>query len=170
MSVPVLETARLRLRAYRTTDLDDCAAMWADPVVVRHFGARPLRREECWAKILKSVGHWALLGFGYWAIEEKESGRFVGEAGLADGKREMTPPIVDPEIGWALASWAHGVGFATEAARAGVAWGEERFPGAPTVCIIDPANTASVHVAEKCGYVQIARTEYYGEPILLFRR
>ena len=169
--VPTVETARLRLRGHRIEDFHDCAAMWADPAVTRHIGGRPFSAEEVWSKILRYAGLWSLLGFGYWAIEEKASGRFVGEVGFADFKREIEPSFAGaPEIGWALASWAHGVGFATEAVGAAVAWGDGHFGAVRTVCLIGPDNVASIRVAEKCGYLEFERAAYKGQPTILFRR
>jgi RimJ/RimL family protein N-acetyltransferase len=170
-SIPVIETPRLRLRGHRIEDYGACTAMWADPVVARHIGGRTFTAEETWSKILRYAGLWALLGFGYWAIEEKAAGRFVGEVGFADFKREIEPSFGGaPEIGWALAPWAHGRGFATEAVGAAVAWGDGHFGTRQTVCLIDPDNTASIRVAEKCGYREFARTKYKNQPTILFRR
>jgi RimJ/RimL family protein N-acetyltransferase len=145
--------------------------MWADPAVTRHIGGRQFSREETWSKILRYAGLWALLGFGYWAIEEKGSGRFVGEVGFADFKREIEPSFGGtPEIGWGLAPWAHGRGFATEAVGAAVAWGDGHLGTRQTVCLIDPDNAASIRVAEKCGYREFERTKYKNQPTILFRR
>jgi RimJ/RimL family protein N-acetyltransferase len=169
-AVPVLETARLRLRVHRPDDLGDSAAMWGDPIVTRHIGGRPFSVEESWWKILRYAGLWSLLGFGYWVLEEKASGRFAGEVGFADFKREMTPSLDGaPEAGWVLASWAHGVGFATEAMRAALEW-SDAYVGPKTACIIDPGNAASIAVARKCGYREITRTTYKGSATILFRR
>lgn len=171
VAIPALDTERLLLRGHRREDLADCAAMWGDPAVTRYIGGRPSTREEVWARLLRYVGHWALLGFGYWVVVDKASGRFVGEVGFADFQREIDPPLGDaPEIGWALAPWAHGRGFATEAVRAAVAWGEARFGARRTVCLISPENLASIRVAQKCGYAESGRTHYKGEPTLLFSR
>ena len=117
-------------------------------------------------------GHWTLFGFGYWIIRERGSDRFVGEAGFAIGRRALEPSFGDaPEIGWALSPRAHGQGFATEAVRAVIAWGEQHFgPNRRTVCMIDPTNLPSLRVAEKCGYREFARTTYKGEPSILFER
>jgi RimJ/RimL family protein N-acetyltransferase len=79
VEVPILETERLRLRGHRLDDFVQCAAMWADRNVTRHIGGKPLTEEESWTRLLRYVGHWALLGFGYWVAEEKASGNFVGE-------------------------------------------------------------------------------------------
>jgi len=168
---PVLETARLRLRAHRRDDLSDCAAMWGDERVARFIGGKPATVEEAWSKILRYAGLWSLLGFGYWAVEEKGSGRFVGEVGFADFRRDITPSLGDePEAGWVLAPWAHGVGFATEAVRAMHVWSDAHLRTSSTVCIIDPENARSIGLAQKCGYREFARSTYKGGPAVLFRR
>ncbi len=170
-SIPVVETERLILRGHRPSDYAACAAMWADPVVTRYIGGTPSTAQAAWVKLLTYVGHWSLLGFGYWAVEEKATGTFVGELGFADFKRAMEPPIDGtPELGWALATHFHGRGYATEAVGAAVAWGDAHFGAARTVCLIDPDNAASIRVAEKCGYRELQRTTYKDKPTLLFAR
>jgi RimJ/RimL family protein N-acetyltransferase len=169
--IPSIDTDRLALRGHRLDDFADCAAMWADPEVVRHIGGRPFTAEEVWSRLLRYAGHWALLGFGYWTIRERESGRYLGEAGFADFRRDIDPPFGDaPEIGWALAPQVHGRGYATEAVRAITAWGDLHLGGQRTVCMIDPDNHGSIKVADKCGYRRFARTSYKGSPSLLFER
>ena len=102
--VPDLETARLKLRGHRLDDFLHSAAMWADPNVTRYIGGKPLTEEEAWTKFLRYAGHWRLLGFGYWAVEERVTGSFVGELGFADYKRDLQPSLNGaPEIGWVLA-------------------------------------------------------------------
>jgi RimJ/RimL family protein N-acetyltransferase len=171
-AIPVIETERLRLRGHRVADFDACAAMWADAEVTRHISGRPFAREETWTKLLRYVGHWTLLGYGFWAIEDKASGRFAGEAGFADFRRDIQPSLDGmPEIGWVLAPWAQGKGLATEAVRAAVAWGDAHFgPAVHTACIMDPDHAASGRVAEKCGYREFARSTYKGHPVVMFRR
>jgi RimJ/RimL family protein N-acetyltransferase len=169
--VPVLETERLKLRGHRMDDFPACAAMWADPRVTRFFGGNSLSEEECWTKFLRYFGHWSLLGFGYWAVEEKATGNFVGEIGFADYKREIQSSVdLVPEIGWVLASESHGKGYATEAVRAALAWGERHFGSPRTTCIIHPGNLRSIRVAEKCGYREWERTTYKGQPSIVFIR
>jgi RimJ/RimL family protein N-acetyltransferase len=168
---PVTETPRLRLRPHTPDDLEACAAMWGDPVVTRFVGGRPFSREEVWARILRYVGHWHWMNYGFWAVEEKDTGLFIGEAGFAEFHRQIEPPLKGiPEIGWAFVPRAHGKGYATETVRAVVAWGDERFGRRQTACIIDPANAASIRVAEKCGYALSQQTQYHGHPSYIFRR
>lgn len=171
MPIPILETERLRLRRYQVDDFPSCAAMWADPVVTRHFGGMSFTEEESWTRFLRYIGHWEVLGFGYWLVEEKTTGTFLGEVGFADYKRDLKPSLKGiPEIGWVLAAQSHGKGYATEAARAAIAWGESHFGTAQTACIIDPDNRPSIRVAEKCGYREMQTSVYKGKPIILFMR
>ncbi len=168
--VPAMETDRLRMRGHRMDDFEAAAAMWGDPVVTRYFG-RPFSEEEVWTRMLRYVGHWRWLGFGYWALEDKATGAFAGEVGFADYKREMQPSIRGvPELGWVLAAQFHGKGYATEAAQAALAWGDRHFAGGRTVCIINPENLLSIRVAAKCGYREQLRTTYKGSPIILYER
>lgn len=171
VEVPLLETARLRLRGHRLDDFPDSAAMWADPVVTRYIGGKPFSEEEVWTRMLRYVGHWAWLGFGYWVVEEKGTGEFVGELGFGDFKRRIEPALNDtPELGWALVSRAHGKGYATEGVRAAITWGDQHFGKRRTACIIHPENVASIHVAEKCGYREFQRTTYKDHETILFER
>jgi RimJ/RimL family protein N-acetyltransferase len=169
--VPTIETERLRLRGHDLNDFIHCAAMWGDSTVTRHIGGKPYTEEESWARFLRYFGHWWLLGFGYWVAEDKATGNFVGEVGFADYKRSLEPSLKGmPEIGWVLASQAHGRGFATEAVRAVVAWGDGHFPFPQTACIIAPENLASIRVAVKCGYHESQPATYKGHPTKLFIR
>src|ERR1700679_683147 len=100
MDIPVLETDRLILRGHRIDDFPSYAAMWAEPVVTRFIGGAPLGEEDAWAKFLRIAGHWALMGYGFWAIEEKSTAKRIGEAGILNVKRDMQPSFHGvPEIG-----------------------------------------------------------------------
>ncbi len=171
LDVPILNTDRLRLRGHRMDDFASSAAMWADPAVTRHLGVSPLSEEQAWTRFLRYIGHWLLMGFGYWVVEEKATGNFVGEIGFADYKRDLIPSLNGtPEIGWVLASPAHGKGYATEGVHAALVWGDANFKLARTACIISPENVVSIRVAEKCGYRETQKMTYKGEPILMFVR
>lgn len=170
LDIPTLETARLTLRGHRPEDLDELLALWGDPQVTRFIGGKTFGREEVWARLLRYLGHWAAAGYGFWQVRERKTGRFVGEVGAADFKRDL-PVSFDgaPEAGWVLAPWSHGQGYASEAVAAVHGWlGAAGYPR--TVCIIDPTNVASRRVAEKAGYQELARTLYKGEDILVFER
>lgn len=171
VDIPILETERLRLRGHRVEDFPGSARMWADPIVTGYIRRTPFTPEETWSRLLRYIGHWTLMGFGYWAIEEKGKGTFSGEVGFADYRRDISPSLAGvPEIGWALAPHAHGKGFATEAVRAVIEWGDAKFGQRKTACIIAPENTASIRVAVNCGYRELQRTTYHGEPTVMYVR
>lgn len=171
IEVPVLETGRLRLRGHRLEDFEPCAAMSAHPIVIRHTTGRALPPEEAWAKLLRNAGLWLLLGYGYWAVEEKATGEFVGQLGFADFKRDIEPPLKGiPEIGWILAPHVHGRGYATEAARVAITWADEHLGAQRTACVIHTGNDASIRVAEKCGYREFQRTQYKDHEVVMFER
>lgn len=168
-SAPRIETERLVLRPHRVDDLDAASAMWSHPEVVRHIGGKAFSRQDTWSKILRYAGHWALLGFGYWAIESKERSGFVGEIGLADFKRDMVPSIGGiPELGFALSPAVHRKGLAREAARAVLTWADTQFPR--TVAIVEEGHAISVRVLAAQGYRRVAGTTYAGAKVELYER
>ncbi len=170
-AAPILETERTLLRPHRLDDFDAYCAMWADPEVFRFIGGRARDREESWQRFLRHFGLWSLLGFGFWAVEDKVSHRFIGEVGFHDLKREIEPSIEGvPESGWALLPDVHGKGLATEIMRRVLAFGDETLRAPRTVCLVDPENVASLGVAHKCGYREFARTDYHDHATILLER
>ena len=170
-AVPVLETGRLRLRGCRADDFAPWFSMSRLPAFHRYFSAEPMPAEEVWKLLLRSAGHWVVLGYGFWAVEEKASGRFVGAIGFLNLKRTIEPPLGDaPEIGWVLAPAVHGLGYASEAVTAALAWGADHFGPVRTVCIIHPENEPSLRLAAKFGYREYARSIYHDAPIVLLER
>jgi len=168
--IPIVETERLTLRGHRVSDLDDALALWSDPLVTQYIGGRPFGREEVWARLLRYLGHWSTFGYGFWQVRERASGRFAGEVGLADFKRDIAVSFDGaPETGWVLSPWSHGKGYATEAMTAVHSWAVAA--GHPrTVCLIDAQNVASQRVAAKCGYRELARTLYKGADVFVLER
>lgn len=171
VTIPTLETERLLLRGYRNDDFDAYAAMWADPVVTRFIGGKPIPREAAWVRFLRQLGMWQAFGFGFWVVEEKATGGFIGEAGFHDLKRELQPSLEGTlETGWGFVPAVHGKGIATEVVGAVIAWGEKNRAGMRMTCMIDPGNTASIRVAGKHGFREFVRTAYHGAPTILFSR
>ena len=145
--VPVIESARLKLRCVTEHDLDPLAAMFADPNYMRFFGdGKTADRAAAWRAIATALGHWILRGYGIFAVDERDSGSFIGWSGLI--YPEGAPAI---ELGWGIAPHHWNRGFATEAATAvrDFAFGTLQLPR--LVSLIHPANAPSVRVAEKIG-------------------
>ena len=171
IAVPVIQTARLCLRGHRLSDYSNCIKLWGDQRVTQYIGGRPLSEEEAWMRLLRYVGHWALMGFGYWLFEDKQTGEFLGEGGFQENQRDLEPSLKGMmETGWVLMPHAHGKGYATEAVRAMHAWKDANFPDKRVCCIVDVPNAASLRVAEKSGYRETARTTYHGDSIVVLVR
>jgi RimJ/RimL family protein N-acetyltransferase len=172
MSIPVLRTERLILRGHVRADFPAFAAMRADPVVMRFMGkGDTFTEEDAWLRFLSTIGHWELLGYGTWAVEEIATARLIGGLGYAEKKRPAEHPASGaPEMGWLFASDVQGKGFASEALRAALAWGAEHFGPTRVVCVISDDNAASVRLAERNGFRQFARASRYGLGRLVFEQ
>jgi RimJ/RimL family protein N-acetyltransferase len=168
---PRIETARLVLRSAQESDLAAHAAMLGDPVVMHHLTGAGIAREDAWRRLLQAPGLWAMLGYGYWAVERRSDGAYVGQIGFADFKRDLEPSIEGlPEMGWLLSSAVHGQGFATEGVSAALDWADTVLRAPQIVAIIAPENLPSIRVAERSGFVRAEETRYKNEPSLIFRR
>lgn len=171
MSAPTLTTPRLTLRAHTLADFDAVAALWADPAVVEHISGVPSTAEESWSRLLRYIGHWEALGFGYWVVQDTQTGTYLGEAGLADYHRDMVPSLNGkPEAGWLLATNAWGHGYAYEAMNCLLAWADSELQADATVCIISPEHKASLKLARKVGFELHCDTQYRQSDISLFER
>lgn len=144
-----IRTDRLLLRRWLATDLDPFAALNADPRVAE-FLPTPLSREQGDAFVARIGSHFDQHGFGLWAVEVRDVAPFAGFIGLSTPRFEahFTPSV---EIGWRIAAEHWGRGYATEGARAALAFGFEVLRLNEIVSITVPKNARSRHVMEKIG-------------------
>ena len=159
-----LETRRLRLRMFREDDLDRYAAICADPEVMRHLGdGRALTRAEAWRQMAMILGHWQLRGYGFWAVEARESGALMGRIGFFNP--EGWPGF---ELGWVLAREHWGKGYATEGARRALEHAFTEMGREHVISLIHADNRASIRVAERLGETLEGRTELFGRQALIY--
>ena len=146
---PSLRTTRLLLRPWRDEDHEPFAAMNADPEVMEHFPAR-LTPAESAAMVERIHAGFRAHGYGLWALEVADSGEFIGYTGLQPVSFEahFTPAV---EIGWRLARPAWGYGYATEAARAALAFGFDQAGLREVVSFTTPTNLRSQAVMRRIG-------------------
>lgn len=142
-----LETERLILRMWQKDDFEAVVRLLSDPEVMRYVTpGRPLTRAEAWGNFAYGVGHWHLRGYGFWAVEEKESGDLVGRIGF--GRPEEWPGI---EFGWILGREYWGRGYAVEGARRALNYCFTEMGLDHVISSIQPENVASIRVAERLG-------------------
>jgi len=169
MTAPTLTTARLVLTPPATRDHADMVSLWADPAVYEAIVGRIFTPEEVWHRLLRYIGHWQQCGYGHWTVREADSGRYLGEVGIMESRRQTMPDFTGtPEVGWAFLGRAHGHGYAAEALAAVFGWADARITR--TVCIIDPANIASLRLAARVGYTIYAEGSYRDRPTRFLER
>ncbi len=163
--IPTLETERLRLRAFRQSDIDDYAALNADPEVLRYLGSGQAAwdRNRSWRHMAFLLGHWQLGGAGMWAVEHRETGDFVGIAGFAEP--EGWPGF---ELAGSLARRFWGKGYATEAGRAALDYAFTVLEKHHVISLIYPENQASIRAAERIGETLEGRIPHLGREMLVY--
>lgn len=145
----VVETERLILRRFTPEDAADNYRIYTDHENMKFMGRPPGSVEAERDQIRKHIadyydGH----GFGLWAAVLKENNRLIGRCGLLYQQVEDTQEV---EVTYLIDRHHWGKGLATEAAREAVKLGFEGYRFPRIVALIDPANRASVRVAEKIG-------------------
>jgi RimJ/RimL family protein N-acetyltransferase len=146
---PELLTARLKLRRWVGTDDEPFAALNADPAVMEYFPHLLTRRQS--DDLIDAIERgFEQRGFGLWAVEVRATGAFIGFTGLSEPSYEtdFTPAV---EVGWRLARAAWGKGYATEAARASLAFGFDHLDLDQIVSFTPVGNTRSRAVMERIG-------------------
>ncbi|MDQ4131350.1 MAG: GNAT family N-acetyltransferase [Actinomycetota bacterium] len=163
-----IETARLRLRHWRTSDAEPYARLSADPEVVRYISpGAPLTRAQARRAIEALERHWRQKGFGHWAAEDKETGTLAGRVGLLhhpDWPEEREAV----EVGWIVDSAFRGRGLATEGALASLRFGFERAGLDHIISIAEPDNVSSLRVMEKIGLAFEGETEWRGRRMVWY--
>ncbi|MFK7845449.1 MAG: GNAT family N-acetyltransferase [Rhodothermales bacterium] len=137
-----IETERLVLRLWKTEDFDQFAEYYADESNAKYVGGVK-SLDEAWRHFALLIGHWQLKGFGYWAVDEKSTGNFVGCVGLwqSAGWPEL-------ELGYWLLKENQGKGYASEAALKSREYARETLKAESLVSYIDPNNTPSIKLAK----------------------
>jgi RimJ/RimL family protein N-acetyltransferase len=159
---PLIATERLLLRDWRDTDVDAFAAMNADPVVMEFF-PQPYTAERTRQFVERIRERWRELGYGLWAVERNDTGRFIGYVGLwpATFPANFTPAV---EVGWRLAADQWGHGYATEGARAALDYGFGTLGLDEIVSFTSALNLRSIKVMERLGMHRAADFDHPNVP------
>ncbi len=157
--VPSVETARLLLRPFTSSDLDNYTrCIFADVEVMRYLPRREASPHE---RAERTIGffndHWRQRGYGVWAVTDKIDGTFIGHCGL-----NYLADIDEVEVLYALRQSHWSRGFATEAARASVQFGFERAQRTRLIALAVPENMASRRVMEHLGFLFEKNAHHFG--------
>ena len=155
-------TARLLLRPLRRDDLDALTEVYLHSLVMRWIGSHT--REDVKREIALQRQHQASLGWSFWAVEERDTGRMIGDCGLQP--LEHRGPEV--ELGYDLHPNAWGRGLATEAARAVMEQAFGPLGIDRVVAVVKPDHVASHWVLEKAGLHRAGTRLAYGESMLVY--
>ena len=173
--VPELETPRLIGEPASMEHREIAVALFCDPEVAAWIwpdgragpgpaGPRtPPQAEEMLARF---VADWGTNGFGWWYLRERETGELVGDVCLQPAEVESEHVV---EIGWTMLPSRWGRGYATEAARAAVAFGFGDAGLDEIVAFTLRHNRASRRVMEKLGMTYDRDFERAGLPHVLYR-
>jgi RimJ/RimL family protein N-acetyltransferase len=148
---------------WRNEDFEAYARICADAEVMRYLGGKTFTPLEAWRHMAFLVGHWHLLGYGHWAVEEKASGDVIGRLGFLNP--EGWPGF---EIGWTLAREHWGKGYAVEGARRALEYAFTELDRDHVISLIHPENRASIKVAERLGEKLEGKTELLGIDVLVY--
>ncbi|WP_009633524.1 GNAT family N-acetyltransferase [Synechocystis sp. PCC 7509] len=161
----VAQTSRLILRQITLDDLDDLAAIYTDPVVMKFFGSTyTYESTKQWLEE-RVFKFYEQRGWGLWATIYKMNNKLIGRCGL-------TPQLVDGteeiEIGYLLAKEYWGMGLATEAACFSRDYGLEKLGANRLISLIDPDNIASQKVALKVGLTYEKNTFMWNKTVRVY--
>jgi RimJ/RimL family protein N-acetyltransferase len=135
-----------------------------DPEVMQFVGDRRVpSAQDSWRAVAGWIGHWALRGYGQWAIEVRDSGELVGRAGVINPQGWP-----GAEVGYLLGKHWWGRGYATEAARAAMNWAFRERDFDRLLSLIDPDNAASIRVAERLGETLLGETRLWEHTVLMY--
>lgn len=158
MTIPVIETDRLRLRGWEERDFPAYALLRADAGAQSYVGP-VMTRPQAWSRFCLDLGFWALRGYGTFAIADKASDEALGYTGI------WYPLDFDePELCWSLFLGQAGNGYATEAAMAARDWAYGTLDLPPLMSLIYPDNLPSKAVAGRLGAVFEKDAMLDGEP------
>lgn len=155
-------TARLQMRPLRHGDLDALAEIYLHPLVARWIG--PHTRQDVACEITQHIANQASLGWSFWAVEDRGSGRLIGDCGLQP--LEHHGPEV--ELGYDLHPSVWGHGLATEAAREVIRQGFGPLGLEHIVAVVKPEHLASQRVLEKVGLRHAGTRAAYGEKMFFY--
>lgn len=164
MDTVVITTERLTLRKMTTDDVANLMKILADPEAMKYY-PKTMNDEETLGWIQRTLSNYERLGVGFWAVEDKITGQFLGQCGIIpqelDGVNVM-------EIAYLFVRQEWGKGYASEAAKACKEYGFQTLGLHTMFSFIDVNNAASVRVAERNGMQIEKKINKWGKDVLVY--
>jgi [ribosomal protein S5]-alanine N-acetyltransferase len=166
MKIPSLNTKRLILRAFETSDVDPLFQILAEEEVLRYFpNPKSPPREKVDRLIQNQLEQWEQYGYAWWAVTLASSGELIGWCGL-----QFLPETGETEVGYLLGKPWWGKGYATEAASASLNFAFQDIHHLDEIiALVHPDNQASIHVIEKIGLHFVDIASYFGMVMQRYR-
>jgi RimJ/RimL family protein N-acetyltransferase len=161
LASPTIQTERLLLRQWQSSDVEPYGRMLADPGTARFIvpGGQPVPPLYAWDHAAVMAGHWAIHGMGMFVLEDRDTGEFLGRVGA------WSPPgWFGLEVGWGIVPAARGKGIAFEAAVAAMRWTFAHSGAAEIIHCIDHENEPSKKVARRIGAEPREAITLFGHP------
>jgi RimJ/RimL family protein N-acetyltransferase len=147
----MIETRRLVLRKIDPQrDFNEWAHAMADEKTVRYLGTKPMSRAEAWRNMALVIGHWEIRGYGFFSLEHKETGEWIGRVGPWNPQGWPAP-----EVGWTISPRHLRQGYAFEAAKASIEFAFSELGWSRVIHVILEGNEPSLALARKLGSSRI---------------
>lgn len=155
MAMMRIETERLILRPIDPErDFEPWARAMAEESTVRYLGVKPMNRAEAWRHMALVIGHWNIRGYGFFSLEHRQTGEWIGRVGPWN-------PVgwPAPEVGWTISPDHRRQGYAAEAARASIDFAFSTLGWEKVVHVILEGNEPSMAVARAVGSTLIGEQQ-----------
>ncbi|GAB7129134.1 GNAT family N-acetyltransferase [Silvimonas sp. JCM 19000] len=145
-----ITTERLTLRPITRDDAGFIVQLLNSPGWLQFIGDKKVRNESDAQRYIQDgpLAMYAATGFGLWVMVRTDDGALLGMSGLI--KRAG---LDDVDLGYALLPQFEGQGYASEAARAWLAWGRQTKNLQRVVAITDREHIASGRLLQRVGFV-----------------
>jgi ribosomal-protein-alanine N-acetyltransferase len=160
----VFETERLYFREMTANDAENAYQLNIDPEVMKYVGEEPFENVDAAQKFLEKYPDYKKYGFGRWAVINKMDGGFMGWCGL-----KYLEADTEIDLGYRFMKKYWNQGYATEAAKACIDLGFNKFGMTEIVARAMKENIGSIRVLEKSGFIYDSESICGGEPAVLYK-
>lgn len=142
-------TSRMIAHRIDEQDLDSLFLLLSDPKVGETLRGGVHSFEQTKQMLSRLIDRWNKYNYGSWMFHDKQTGKFIGRAGLHPDLIDGVNEIV---LSYAIMPEYWNNGYATEMAEACIKIGFEILGFESIICFTQPSNIGSQRVMEKNGF------------------